>query len=189
VPSFDVSRWESRASIRFQKALDSGKPTAASAFTRDIHNIAQLVKLIDWCTSKKLSVNFVRHSGGTYDSAARKFVISGRLSPERQLHVLLHECGHYLIGTPAPESRFGRGYQQATDPTVNRSIGFRVEIIDEELEAWARGLKLARRKNISVDVSRFNQTKVEYIQTYLKWALRVDGYGGSLTDKEKIDAD
>ena len=177
-----------RASARFQRALDSNNLQAGHTYTRDIHYIAQLAKLVDWCSSKKLSVVFTRHTGGTYDSTARTFTISGRLSPEKQLHVLLHECGHYLIGSPAPESRFGRGYQQANDSTANRSLEFRVEIIDEELEAWARGLKLAKRKFISVDVSRYNQTKTEYIQTYLKWALRVDGYGGNLVNKEKVDA-
>lgn len=93
----------------------------------------------------------------------------------------MHECGHHLIGyASGPNERYGSGYQ-AEDSATKRSTVHRIDIVDEELEAWARGLKLAKRLGIKIDVNRFNHTKSEYIKTYLKWAAKVEGWKGPVS--------
>jgi hypothetical protein len=148
-----------------------------------MHSIEQMQVLVDWCYNKRLKVVFARRANGLYERDLKQITVNGRLAPEAQLHVLMHECGHHLIGRPSPEERFGVGYH-ADDPNVKRTTLHRVDVVDEELEAWARGLKLARRLHIEVDLERYNRTRSEYVKTYLKWAAKVEGWKGPLDEDD-----
>ena len=148
-----------------------------------MHAIDQITKLVDWCSTKRLDVVFARRANGLYERDKRRITVNGRLAPESQLFVLMHECGHHLIGRPSPEERFGTGYQ-AADPNVKRTTLHRVDVVDEELEAWARGLKLAKRLGVEVDLDRYNRTRSEYVKTYLKWAAKVEGWSGPLSEDD-----
>jgi hypothetical protein len=182
VPTFDPQLWRSRAAARLEKGIAAGKATAPATYARDIHAIDRLVVMVDWCTKKRLMVTFRNQSGAQYERDKKLITVNGRLAPEKQLHVLMHECGHHLIGIPSPEERFGQGYQQADNADLKRTTLHRIDVLDEELEAWARGLKLAKRLHIAVDIDRYNRTRSEYIKTYLLWAAKVEGWTGSLNE-------
>lgn len=133
--------------------------------------IEKIVVVVTWCKNRGIEVNFHQRSNGLYEPVDKRITINSRLSPERQLFVLLHECGHHMIGFRTPGQRFGNGY--ATDePSIKRSNLHRIDVVDEELEAWHRGLRLAKRLKIDVNIERFNQTRVEYVKTYLRWATK-----------------
>ena len=178
---FDPELWRTRATKRFLKASAAGKLTCGVKYNREMKAINDLDVLISWCHKKRIEVNFGRIPSGVYESHLQKIIVNGRLNPESQLFVLLHECGHHLIGDRRADERFGQGYPALTNrSSVPRSMTHRVDVIDEELEAWARGLKLAKRLKIVIDLPRFNRIRTEYVRTYFKWALRVDGYTDSL---------
>ncbi len=179
MPTFDPSVWMLRAARRLERAIKEKRTTGAACFMRDSVSIERLEILIDWCKSKRLDVAFGRIPNGVYEHDKRLITINGSLTPENQLFVLMHECGHHLIGQPNPDDRYGSGHH-VRDPEVKKTIVHRVDVIDEELEAWARGLKLTKRLGMTIDLDRYNRTRSEYIKTYLKWALKVEGYGGDL---------
>jgi len=152
----------------------------------DIPSIEGLGVIIEWCKTRGVMVEFVKTpNGGVYIHDEKRIKISCHLGPEKQLHTLLHECGHHLVETKERDStdRFGNGYR-SSDIDVTRTFVHQVDIIDEEFEAWARGLKLAERLNVDLSVERYNRTKADCIKTHLKAALKVDGYGHGVDNKE-----
>ena len=133
--------------------------------------IEHLTTVIAWCASKKITVIFTPGARSLWDPNTCTITINSRITLERRLHVLLHECGHYLTGSPSPTERFGRGHQASSE--VKRTMVHRVDVVDEELEAWARGLDLSKRLSITIDLDRYNRTRTEYVRTYLQWAAGV----------------
>jgi len=171
---FDPELWRSRAYKRYTNAVASGNDHA-EAYMRDITNVQYLSALIGWCRERGLDVEFVNNdTGGAYVRDDRLITINCHLLPEAQLHTLMHECGHHLIGPRSAEQRYGNGYP-ADDPGVKRSATHRIDILDEEFEAWARGLKLAKRLGVKIDVERYNRTKAKCITSHLKWTLKFNG--------------
>ena len=85
--------------------------------------------------------------------------------------VLLHECGHHLIGVNDDHDRFGMGYPQS-DPEITKTFHHRVSCLEEEMEAWHRGWKLAKRLNLTVDRDVFDAMRLKCIRSYIKWTVK-----------------
>lgn len=184
--SFDAELWRARAWNRYQRALNRGSDRQAALrfWSEDVAHVGPLNKLVDWCVERGIVVKFVRRGGGVYYPDARQIKISGRMRPKQQLHFLLHECGHHLIGDRDKRERFGMGYNQVSHPNIKRTLHHRVDIVDEEFEAWHRGWKLAVRLELRINKADFDRTRTEMLKTYMKWALKVDGYGDSTDDDD-----
>ena len=133
---------------------------------------------------KKHRVVFDAKPNAAYVGDEKLFRINGRTNLKQQLFMLLHECGHYLIGYPESHERFGHGYP-ASDPGEKRQFLHRVDVVDEEMEAWHRGRRLASRLKIKIDLVEYNKLRAQMLKTHLKWALRVDGYGGKAGNDEE----
>lgn len=135
--------------------------------------------VIEWCEKKGIEVEFRKVKSSSYDPGEKKIVISGRACSESQLYWLLHECGHHLVDTCLSprrhKARFSQGYSN-TKRGAARRTRHRVEVLDEELEAWYRGTILAERLNIKVNEERFHSFKANAIVTYAKWLLREPGW-------------
>lgn len=171
---FSPELWRKRAFDRHQRAVSSGRvpdEEAGQVLNRDLVAIRGLERLVSWCSHRKIEVDFARKFGGLYDRQIRKISINGRLNPENQLHIALHECGHHLIGVKDRHERFGMGYSQS-DPRVTRTFHHRCDILDEEFDAWHRGKRLASRLGIHITKVRYDQTRTEMLRSYMKWALR-----------------
>lgn len=186
---FDAELWRARAQSRYEKSLDAGvgKAPANQKLAIDIVHISALRTLISWCTERGIDVNFCKYEAGMYWSENKTIKISGRLAPEKQVFFLLHECGHHLVGDKEKHERFGMGYPQL-DPAIKRTFHHRCDIVDEELEAWHRGFKLAKRLRVPINKERFDKTRVTQIRTYFKWALKLDGYNEKDDDDEEAVA-
>jgi len=89
--------------------------------------------------------------------------------PGRQLHILLHECGHHLIGSKDHTERYGWGYSQ-TNHHIKKTLRHSSDLIDEEFEAWWRGWKLGQRLKLGIDKLLFDKTKSLALKTYFVWA-------------------
>lgn len=175
--AFDPDVWRARAWARYQKLVKSGnkKLSAVRQWERDVKHISFLESLILWCNERNIEVDFAKQMGGIYFPEEKRIRLSGRLSPEKQVFVLLHECGHHLIGDKEKHERFGMGYSRVdSDPTITRTFRHKCDIIDEEYEAWHRGFKLAKRLRLKIDKDRYDKHRAEMIKTYLVWALKGD---------------
>ena len=171
--AFDPDLWRKRAWARLRRAHLRGvsKKETESTYARDMYAITDLEALIGWCTSKNLTVDFVKKAAATLIPQDRTITVSSRLAPARQVVLLLHECGHHLIGMVEHHERFGMGYPQ-TDPEVQKTFHHRVACLEEEMEAWHRGWKLVKRLGLSVDREFYDVVRLECIRTYISWTLR-----------------
>lgn len=170
---FDPKLWRARAWSRFRRRLLAGAPKAEMepTWALDVLAISDLESLVSWCSSKKLKVAFVKKVGATYYPNSKEVLVSSRLSPPRQVAFLIHECGHHLIGMKEHSERFGMGYPQ-TDPEVTKTFHHRVSCLEEEMEAWHRGWKLAGRLGLSISREFFDEVRLECLRSYIKWSLR-----------------
>jgi hypothetical protein len=170
---FDPQAWRDRAWARYTRALCSGQPAQKIEleWALDVLAIGDLTLLTDWCAERKVKVSFLKKQNGTYHSASKEITISSRLSPRNQVIVLLHECGHHLIGPSGDSDRFQMGYAQS-DPEVTKTFHHRVACLEEEMEAWHRGWRLAGRLGLRVDREIFDQYRLKCLRSYIKWTIK-----------------
>ena len=123
-----------------------------------------------------------RSPGGLYNNEEKTIYINSRQSIEKQLYILLHECGHLLIDdrSETTEHRFKNGYY-ANDASVKRRFIHRCTILEEEFEAWHRGRKLAIKLGIKVNDDSFSDLKAKFLKSYMKWALSDPKYRSAMT--------
>jgi len=137
-----------------------------------------LRKLINWCNARALKV----YSDGSIKSAAQYFeydkqiVVSSRFSAEKQLFLMLHECGHFLAMAYAKKSVRAREYARVRansriDTRVHCSTSVlrkKIELIEEEFEAWRRGEQLAQKLDICLNIDAFDRCKGTMLRSYFK---------------------
>lgn len=181
---FDPELWRSRAIYRFRRAPSDHRGSLGSTLVRDLDAVNDIEVLVGWCTDNLIDVEFTPRAGGHYTPG--KAVVNCNLGPEKQFHVLLHECGHHIVGCRDDDPRFKRGYTES-DPTHRRTTAHRIDVLHEEMEAWHEGLVLAGCIGIYVDRDRYTHSRSEYVKSYLKWVLRTPGYEGGLKDEQPTE--
>lgn len=170
---FNVEAWIDRAERRYRAAVKRGQVDAVTNYAIDLRAIKGLEATIDWCTARGLTVIFNGRRGGTYYSTTKRITISNLASPRQQLHNLLHECGHHLIGQKHKRTeRFGMGYGAGSEKWHTGTQHHVIDILDEEFEAWARGWKLGKKLGSLSDSDRpaFDKRRVWCLTSYVRWA-------------------
>jgi IrrE N-terminal-like domain len=170
VPGFDRDLWWGRAWDRHRRALlrDGANPfLITQRWAREALSVADLQSVVNWCEARGINVQFAKKVAAVFDQNTRTITVSSRLSPDRQLHVLLHECGHVLVGD---NPRFAAGYPTIPEKGEKLNFSNRLACLEEEIEAWNRGWNLARRLGLRVDPLGFEKTRTECLRTYVKWA-------------------
>ena len=182
--TFDPKICEDRAWARYAKVAKDKrispkrKRTEAKKLNKDISAINGLKAVIDWCESRRIKVEFTnRRTAGSYHNEDRIIFINSTQTFEKQLFVLLHECGHLLIDDPSETTlfRFRHGYHEK-NPKLKRKFIHRCAIVEEELEAWYRGRKLANKLGIEINHLSYDTLKADLVKTYMKWALKDPNY-------------
>ena len=170
--SFDLVVWKDRAWERLRRSLAQGTSTRSieMQWVIDVHAISDLDKVVAWCRTRGVSVLFGRKQNGVYDTGTKTIVISASARPLRQVIYLLHECGHHLIGDEDHHGRFNAGYPMASDPAAERSFKHRLACLEEEMEAWHRGWKLAMRLSLATTREQYDEIREECLRTYVGWA-------------------
>lgn len=177
---FDEDVWRARAWDRLSRAARVKRQESAAykKWLCDLKHINSLRVVVEWCKARSLTVTFCKKAGGMYYTADREIKISGRAAPKRQLHLLLHECGHCLIGEKEKDERFGMGYGKSDDAKVNRTAHHRLDILEEEFEAWHRGWRLGLRIGalVEADKQEYDKTRTQLLYTYVKWTAKDPGF-------------
>jgi len=112
-----------------------------------------LDKVVSWAARRGVTVRFSGRA--LLDSEwcpSTRTITVGRGGQRSRLHMLLHECGHVLIG--AEGARYAG----------------RVGAVEEEMEAWKRGRRLAHRLRIRIDAPAFARVRSRCLATYVRWA-------------------
>lgn len=172
---FDKDVWRQRAWDRFQRHVRGETHRAPSRgaetqWVRDVIYVDRLACVVEWAAARKLVVVFAKRSAGVFDPNTNEIIISSRARPERQLYYLLHECGHYLIGCQGRHERFQDGYPSAIgNPQVKKTFKYKITCLEEELEAWHRGWKLAKRIGLGLDKTAWDEVRLDCLRSYAEW--------------------
>lgn len=172
--SFDQATWQDRAKRRFERASNGStkvRDKAKDQFERDTKAIYTLQTLVNWCKEHSIIVEFKRIGDGMFDPDKNTIFIGGRAMPETQVGWLLHECGHWLVDN-SPSRRVRCGVQNEVQPDDERNLITRVDIVNEEFDAWRRGGNLAKRLKLKINKERFERQKASALVTYMRWAAR-----------------
>jgi hypothetical protein len=122
-------------------------------------------KLLAWCKRRGIRVvPTTRASRISYYYHDEKLIELEQQLPRReQLIALLHECGHYLIEQSG-------GTEHAAGDL--RTKVCRQAVLADEMRAWDRGLRLARRLGIRIPLGVWEATRAQYLDTYIRWVAR-----------------
>ena len=164
--TFDPEIWRLRACKRFAKASEGGKSSSGALLLRDMQAIEGLDTVVNWCYDKGLIVVFSKEPNGVYYDNC--ITLCGRLAPELQLHLLLHECGHYIVSTRDKGNRF-----EECDSTDTQSTRHRIDFVDEEYEAWYQGRCLSEKLGVVIDIVSWHAHKDSFLKTYMRWVLKL----------------
>tara|TARA_R110002020_G_scaffold273364_3_gene488481 strand:- start:260 stop:712 length:453 start_codon:yes stop_codon:yes gene_type:complete len=133
--------------------------------------IQDLKKVFYWLENKGYETIFHNDTDSVIFSD-KKIFLDKRSSTENQLYSILHECGHIL--QHQNKSTFNKSFKYQhvaeNDKRKERSYAYRISVLEEEIDAWKRGKKLAKRLDIELDEIKFEKYKAKYTMTYVDWA-------------------
>ena len=172
---FDPDRAKELAWNRFKRSnrkhrTKAQKESSEKQWIRDVTCVDKIACVVDWCLSKNVKVEFGKLIGGSYNAIDKTIKIACRAAPEKQLYMLLHECGHHLIGFDEDDERFGMGYPYAQDANVNATFHHRIACLEEEMEAWNQGWRLSKRLHLQLERPAFDKVRLDCLRSYVKWA-------------------
>jgi Zn-dependent peptidase ImmA (M78 family) len=120
-----------------------------------------------WLYARGFCVNFDTDGDDALYKSSKFISIKNTRSIETQLHVLLHECGHILVD----KSDFINGEKEVLRRYNKKSKIYKTFTIIEEVEAWRRGLKLAKKLAIPINKEKWNRDMARALESYMKWAV------------------
>lgn len=173
--SFNHKKMRDAAWNRFERRIRrrGDEEEARRTWVREALAIDAIATVANWLNSRGISLKFKKRTGAAFYFDSKTVVASSTLRPDAALVYILHECGHVLIGNEGASDRYAMGYPKQHDPKHNRSFQHRMAVLDEEMEAWHRGKKLAKRLKIGWCISErlWEEKKLDCLKTYVHWAL------------------
>ena len=124
--------------------------------------------LVSWAESKSYTVEFAKNGDDSICKISKQIEINNSRPPEVQFYRLLHECGHALIFENGSKLNFEPNIQPKQDNSQIRTL-----TVIEEIEAWKRGLTLAKRLKIPVDEKKWESAMLSAIRKYIVWAAQI----------------
>lgn len=135
-----------------------------------------ITRLVTWFEAQGFEVRFGTRFKDEIFYGLKRVKICTRPSLQTQLIGLLHEAGHLLVASDrrAYESRFGRGWPNADsgNKTTKRSLVHRVQVLEEELEAWNRGQRLGVRLRVKVNRDLWTQVRYTCLAHYARYVAQ-----------------
>jgi hypothetical protein len=133
----------------------------------DINWYEPIAKLEEYCEGRGWSVEYAR---GKLDEAVptqNSIILNKRHKPEILYYFFLHELGHMLMVNDDP--KYNEKYKILTERSV-WSQTYRVCRVEEEIEAWNKGLDLAMSLGLTVNRTKFEELKASMVSSYMLWA-------------------
>jgi hypothetical protein len=173
--TFDEKLWMERARKRLKTTglSEEERTKVLAKYSEDVRHIQGLSGLVAWCQERGLKVLFLNRDGGAYYPEEKLLTTCKTTSPQHQLHILLHEIGHYLIGSPKKYQRFGMGYHD--DEACERgTVHNRLDILEEEFEAWHLGWELGKKLRVVrlSDKPAFDRNRTRLLKQYVDWVAK-----------------
>jgi len=131
----------------------------------------QFKEVESWLTHKGYKISQYTDAEDSIQWGNKTVYINSRNHPETRYYTLLHECGHLLISQTARQwSKDVPMYASVEDARVERSKAYRVSLVAEEIEAWKRGRRLAKKLNHYIDNDKYDKQITENVFSYIEAA-------------------
>lgn len=129
---------------------------------------AQIEKLCLWAKEKEgCVVSFKDSEEDQVVVDTFEITISKKHSPEVAFYFLLHELGHVVL--IRDKKQYKHAYGIIFDNFSTNSLTTKVTTLQEELDAWREGLKIAKSLKLKINRRKFEITKTQAINSYLAW--------------------
>lgn len=136
--------------------------------TDEVFWLRQLRDLERWCNAKGYRVVCKPAAGDVVYYEKKLIVLDAKMSDEIMMYTLLHEIGHVRL---FDSKKYYRIYGYIFENFSKTSLTYKCAILQEELDAWREGLKLAGMLDLYVNRRKWEVTKTKCIAGYLTWAL------------------
>ena len=131
----------------------------------------QFKEISKWALKYRIKVKLAWDKEDCYEPSEGTITINSRQGQEVRYYTLLHECGHVLIAKDWKAfDKEHPMYASSTDLRTAKSKAYKVSIIAEELEAWKRGRRLAKKFGHKINDTKFDDLITENVMSYIKWA-------------------
>lgn len=135
-----------------------------------------LTILICWAEDRGFYVNFEENGDNAICSKSKIIEINSSSPLREQVISLLHECGHVAIYKNGSTWSYDRPMNlYSVPPSHYEKTGekdrYRVYTIIEEIEAWKRAFKLAKRICIPITKEEWEESMFSAIGKYLDWSV------------------
>lgn len=132
----------------------------------------QVEILLAYATQLGYSVKFknLKDKTSWIHFSTKEIVIHKSSTKELQAYDLIHELGHIeqQKNTTVYHKLFGKVFADFS----KQSQTYKMKILEEELDAWNKGLKLSLKLGIQVNERCFEIRKASRVATYASWALK-----------------
>lgn len=143
-----------------------------------------LERLCDWATKKGWITEFSHTGDDEMEPGNKMIYVNTRQGVEKQLYSMLHECGHVLVQSNLktyykkyPATARARFLDVGRMRKFEKTKKYKIDTISEEIEAWERGKKLAKRLNLYIDKDNYSKLMSECVFSYIEWAAGKPGFG------------
>ena len=150
-----------------------------SPFLKEVLNMStsfesQFEEIEEWVASKGYCVVEETDAEDRVEWADKTIYINSRNHIENRYYTLLHECGHMMIAQSWRDfDKDHPMYACSSDGRNARSKAYKVSTVAEELEAWKRGRRLARRLQHHVNDEKYDAHVTKNVMSYIEWAAGV----------------
>lgn len=130
----------------------------------------------DWLDEKDIMLMFTKELDNEFSPDGKYINIRPIKNKEEMFYTLLHECGHVLVETN--NKGFKDNYKTKDfndwDKMVRtRDSALKVSVLADEMEAWNRGRKLAKRLNLAYDEKEFKKLMGQCVWAYASFMSRL----------------
>ena len=129
-----------------------------------------------WANAKGYSIQCYTDADDQVDFEKKTIHIDTRQHAESRFYTLLHECGHMLISQTARQFAIDHPmYAFSSDIRSSKSKAYQVSLVAEEIGAWKRGRRLAKRFGLEVNDEKFNRIMTDCVMSYITDAATIAG--------------
>jgi hypothetical protein len=144
-----------------QAQLDSSVGLSESEVDRNIE------KLTEFCNRHSWSVEYSNKKTSRYHNNI--ITLCRARKKEILYYIFLHEVGHaWMLECDFTYS--DRYPELLRVPPRYATATYKIARVQEEIEAWEVGKKLARSLNLRVNTNKFEKIRAECLNSYMNWA-------------------
>lgn len=135
---------------------------------------AQIARLEQWVNERGYVIDFsdgYKEEQGMFVWEHRTIYVHKHISDkEKQFYILLHECGHFLIMCNAKQwkEKFPTSYGQSTNAYPQSNV-VKMAFFEEEVEAWHRAVRLAKKLKLTVNRDKFERLKAKCLRKHIDY--------------------